>query len=89
MVRVTHSFLEKLLSGVVPVPGLERVTMVRLNPDGRVLLIFSLFSVRVNVYSTQQRLFACLGELPAKGLTPVVEIPIEAFAERRSVRAVP
>ena len=43
--------------------GLERVTIVRLGPDGSVFLMHSLFFVRVNVYSTQRRLFACLGEL--------------------------
>ena len=59
--------------------GLERVTMVELNPDGRVLIMQSLFSVRVNVYLTHQRIFACLGELPAKVLPPVLEIPVEAF----------
>ena len=36
----------------------------------------------------QKRLFACLGELPAEGLPLVVEIPVETFAVRRSVRAV-
>ena len=78
--RVIHSFLAKLASEVYLVPCLERVKMVRLNPDGRVLLMYSLFSVQVNVYSTQGRLFFCLGDLPDKGLPPVVEIPVEAFA---------
>ena len=54
-----------------------------------VLLMHLLFSVRVNVYLTQRRLFACLGELPTKGLPPVVEIPDKAFAVRRTVCAVP
>ena len=45
-------------------------------------------STRPNdVYSTQRRLFACLGELPTKGLPQVAEIPDEAFASRRSIRA--
>ena len=48
-----------------------------------------LFSVWVNVYLTQCRLFACLGELPAEGLPLVVETPNDLFAERRSVCAVP
>ena len=38
---------------------------------------------------TQKRLFACLGDLPAEGLPPLVEIPFEFFAARRSVCAVP
>ena len=48
----------------------------------------SLFSVHVGVYSTGCRLFACLGELPAEGLPPVMEIPPDFFAARLSVSAV-
>ena len=48
-----------------------------------------LFSVRVNAYLSQQRLFACLVELTAKPPPPVVEIQVESFVVRRSVRAVP
>ena len=51
--RVIHSFLAQLESGVDLVLGLEQVTMVRLNPDGRVILMHSLLSIWVNVYSTQ------------------------------------
>ena len=65
-VRVIHYLLAELASGVAPIPSLERAKTVRLDPDGRVLLMHSLFSVQVNVYSTQRYLFACLGELPAK-----------------------
>ena len=49
----------------------------------------SLFSVCVNFYSTECRLFACLGELPAEGPPPVIEISPDFFVARRSVRAVP
>ena len=38
---------------------------------------------------TSRRLFAFLGELPAKGLPPVVDILHKAFATRRSVCAMP
>ena len=62
--------------------------MVELDPDGRVLLMQSLLSVRFNVYSTQRLLFACLGDLPAEGLLPVVEIPDKAFVARRTVHTV-
>ena len=61
--QVIQSFLAQLASGVDGFPGLERVTVVVLDPGGRVLLVHSLFYVRFNVYSTQRRLFACLGEL--------------------------
>ena len=70
MGRVIDSFLAELASGVVLVPGLERVTMVGIEPDRRVLLLKSLFSVQVNVYLTKRRLFAYLGELPAEPPTP-------------------
>ena len=87
--RGIHYFLAHLALGEVPFLGLEWVTLVGIDPDGRVHLMHSLFSVRVNVYSTECRLFACLGELPAEGLPPVVEIPPDFFAARQSVRAVP
>ena len=48
-----------------------------------------LFSVRVYVYFTECCLFACLGELPTKDLPPVMDIPPDFFAARRSVFAVP
>ena len=82
-----HSFLEQLVPGVDPVPSLERVTLVRVDSYGMVHLMHLLFYVRVNIYSTSRRLSACLGDMPSEGLPPVVEIPHEAFAARRSVRA--
>ena len=48
-----------------------------------------LFSVRINVYSTECCIFACVGELPAKGLLQVTDLLPEFFAACRSVRAVP
>ena len=87
--RGIHSFLAHLKSGVDPVPGLDRVTVVRVDPDRRVHLMHSLFSFRVELYSTQPHLFAGLGNLPPEGLPPVAEIPDEAFAARHSVRFVP
>ena len=39
MGRVIDSFLAELASGVVPVPGLELVTMVVLDLDGKVILM--------------------------------------------------
>ena len=69
---VIHSFLAHLALGEVPFPGLERVTLVVLEPDGRVLLMQWLFSIRVNAYLTQCCIFACLGDLPAEGLPLVV-----------------
>ena len=48
-----------------------------------------LLSVRANVYSTQRRLFACLGELLSEPPPLVTEIPNKAFTSRCSVHAVP
>ena len=84
-----HYFLAHITLGEVPVPGLERVTIVAVDKDGRMNLMYSLFSVRVDVYLMECRLFACLGTLPAEGLPPVMEIPPDFFAARRSVCAVP
>ena len=80
-----HSFLAHLALGEVPVPGLEQVTLVGVDPDGRVHLMHSLLSVGVSIYSTECRLFACLSELPDDGLPPMVMIHTDFFAARRSV----
>ena len=72
-----------------PVPGLERVAVFGVGPYRRVHTMQLLFYVRVDLYPTRQRLFACLGEMPAKGLPPVVDIPDEAFAALSSVCTVP
>ena len=87
-VWVIHSFLAQLVSGEDLVPGLDWVIMVGLDPDKRVLILHSLFYVQVNFYSTHRCLFACMGEIPAKGLPPVVDITNQAFAVQLSVRAV-
>ena len=87
--RGLHSFLSHIVLGEVPVPILECVKLVGVNKDGRVNLMHSIFSVRIDVYSTECCLFACLGELPSKGLPPVMEIPPAFFAAWRSIRSVP
>ena len=56
--RGIHYFLSQLASGVDPVPGLKRLTVVGVDPDRRVHLMHSLFSFWFNVYLNQQRLFA-------------------------------
>ena len=87
--RLLHAFLLHLALGEVPVPGLEKVTLVGVDKDGRVHLMHSLFSVRVNVDSTECPLFTCIGELPAEGLRQVTELLPDFFAARRAVRTVP
>ena len=87
--RGIQYFLAQLASGVDPVPGLERVTLVRVEPDKMVHIMHLLFSVRVDFYLTRRCLFACLGDLPAEpSPPPVVEIPHKAFAARRSIHSV-
>ena len=61
---------------------MEQVTLVGVNPDRMVHLTHLLFSVWVDMYSTSRRLFSFLGELPAKGLPLVVDIPHEAFTDQ-------
>ena len=75
--------------GEVPVPGLEKVTLVGVDEDGRVHLMHSLFSVHIDVYSTECSLFACLGKFPAEGPPQVTEILPGFFAARCYIRTVP
>ena len=84
-----NSFLSHFELGEVPVPGLERVTLVGAEKDGRVHLIHLLFSVCVDVYLAECCLFACLGELTAEGLPPVMDIPPDFVAAWRCVRVMP
>ena len=87
--RGIHSFLAQLAWRVDHVPGLERLILVGVDPNIMVHLLHSLLSVPVDLYSTILRLFACWGELSAKGLPPVVDIPHESFAAWLSICAVP
>ena len=75
--------------GEVPVPGLERVTLIGVDADRRVHLMHSIFSVRIGVYLTECCVIACLGELPAEGFPRMMDILPDFFAARCSVRAVP
>ena len=84
-----HSFLTHLALGEVLFLCLELLTLVRVDPYRRVHLMHWLFSIRINIFSTQFRLFARLVELPSEGLPPVVEIPPNFAAAWHSIRAVP
>ena len=79
----------QLASGVDPVPVLEWVTLVGVDPDGMAHLMQLLLSVWVDLYLTSQHMFACLVDLPAEGLPSVAETPHKAFAAWRSICAVP
>ena len=52
-------------------------------------MLHLLYSVPFDLNSTTRRLFACRGDLPDKGLPPVVELNAEAFTVRRYMCAVP
>ena len=83
-----HFFPYHLASRVDTVFGFDWVGILQVDPDGKVHFLHSMFSVPVDLYSTARRLFAYQGELPLEGLTPVVELPVDVFLVRRSVRAV-
>ena len=87
--RALYPFLLHVALGEVPVPVLERVKLVGVDNNGRVHLMHLLLSVCVNVYSTECRIFACMGELPAKGLPQVTDLLPDIFAARCSIRSVP
>ena len=78
----------QLSSGVDLIPVLERVTLVGVDPDGMVHLFHSLFSVRVDLYSTSRRIFAFRGEFPVEGPPLVVEIFHKYFLAQHSVCAI-
>ena len=83
--RGIHSFLAQMALGVDLIPILDQVTFVGVETYRMVHCMHFIFSVRVDLYLTSRRLFACLGDLPAEGLPPVVDIPHEAFAALRSI----
>ena len=87
--RGIHSLLSHLASGVDLVLGFEWLALLRFDQGVMVPPLHSLLSVTAGLYSTARRLFACLGDLPYYGLPTVVDLPVEAFAARRSMRAVP
>ena len=56
-VRGLHSFLAQLALGVDHIPGLDRVNLLGVDPDGMVHLFHSLLSVLIDIYSTSRCLF--------------------------------
>ena len=53
-----HYFLSDLASRVDPVPGFEQLDLLEVYQDGTVHLLYSLFSLPIDLYSTAWRLFA-------------------------------
>ena len=84
-----HSFLSHLASGIDPVPGFEKLCLLGVDWEGTVHLMHLLFSIPVDLYSTSRRLFACIGKLPDEYLPAMDNIPMEFFAIRCAVHAVP
>ena len=87
--RGVQSFLANLASREDLFPGFERMWLLQLDPDVTVHILHSMLSVPVNLYSMYQSLFAFWEELPLEGLPPVVELTMDAFLVRRSLRAAP
>ena len=65
------------------------MALLHIDLDGMVHLLNSLLSVLVGLYSTAQRLFAFHVELPSKDLPPMIELTVDAFGVRRSMRTFP
>ena len=63
--------------------------LIGVDQDGTVHLLHLLFSVLVGLYSTAWWLFSCRGDLPCEGLSPLVELTVDAFAVRGYMRATP
>ena len=70
--RPLHAFLSHLASWPDSVPGIEQLTLLGVDQDGKVHLMHMLFSVLVGLYSSDRRLFACCGDMPLKYLPLVV-----------------
>ena len=87
-IRGLHPFLSHFAPRVDPVPRFAGLTLLGIDRDGTVHILQLLFSVSVGMHSTARCLFTCLVGMPDKGLPLVVEIPVESFAARRSVRAI-
>ena len=74
-----HSFLAQIVSGLEHIPVLYRLILVGVDPYGMVHLLHSLLSLLSDLYLTIQRIFACLGELPVKGLPQLWIFPKICF----------
>ena len=55
--RGIQSFLAHIPLGVDHIPGLDRVNLLGVDPDGMVHLFHSLLSVLIDIYSTSRCLF--------------------------------
>ena len=84
-----HDFLGHLSSRPNPVPGFERLALFGFNQYRTVHILHLLLYAPVNLYSSEQQLFAFCRELPREGLPPVVELGIDTFGVRRTMRDVP
>ena len=70
--------LGPLTAKAVPVPGLVEVTLLGVDWDGGAHILHSLFSIPVQLYDPNRRLFVC-GELPLVGLLSITEISVAFF----------
>ena len=84
-VQPLHAFLGHLVSRPDPFPG----TLLVVDQDRTLHLLYLMLSVPFGLYSLDRRLFAFCGELPREGLLPVVDLYIDALGVWCTVCAVP
>ena len=82
-----HVSLSRPTAEAAPVPGLVGLKPFGVERDGGAHILHSFFSVPVEFYGPDRRLFGCYGELPSEGLPTTTEIPVPSFAVRRGVSA--
>ena len=66
--RGLHAFLRHITSGVDPVPGMERLTLLGVDRDDTMDLLHLLFSIPVGPYSANWRLLAFVRDIPSEGI---------------------
>ena len=84
-----HVFLRNLASREEPVPGLEHLALMGVGQDDTLHLLHLLLYFLVFSYSIDKILLAFVGEITLDPSPPLVtELPINAFAVRRTIYAV-
>ena len=83
-----HTFLGQLAAGTGPVPSLLYLEILAAERDEVVQMMQLLLSIPFGVWNNSQRLLCFLGDMAEAGIPPLVDIPVETFAVRRTVCAI-
>ena len=83
-----HVFLGQLAAGVGPIPRLSNLVLLYTKRDGMMHLLHLLLSIPFSIYLTTRGVFTFVGDPPEAGFPQVVDIRVETFAVRSSVRTV-